>query len=88
MLRKAVPITPVDLAAVEDARSSGVLAEFLGSEVSRSEAAALSAILRLGLERLSEFVAERGYAALAVAQDDEDRAYAAAIRSRRRSAAE
>lgn len=83
-IRKAVPLSAAELAEIEHARSTGLLQAVAGQEAARSEAAALHALLRLGLERLRERGAEVGYAALAAAQDEEDAAFHAALRGRRR----
>ncbi|MGW6862552.1 hypothetical protein [Streptomyces xanthophaeus] len=47
-----------------------------------SDAEILRALLNAGRVAVQEKVLENGYAALAAAQDDEDRAYAAAVRDR------
>jgi len=88
-IRKSVPLTPDELAAIDAARTGGTtehdaLLELAGSGVDRSEATALQALVALGLAAVKDRVQERGYAALAAAQDDEDRAYRAAMRRRPR----
>lgn len=82
--RKAVPLSSEEIAAVDAARTGGILAELAGAGSSRSEAAALHALVMLGLAKVKEASETRGYAALAASLDDEDRAYAAALRGRRR----
>ena len=82
--RKAVPLSGEEIAAVDAARTGGVLAELAGEGASRSEASALHALVMLGLARVKEANESRGYAALAASQNDEDRAYAHALRGRPR----
>jgi hypothetical protein len=72
------------MVAVDAARTSGILAELAGESAVRSESSALHALVMLGLAQVKEASQARGYAALAASQDDEDRAYASAIRGRRR----
>jgi hypothetical protein len=86
--RKAVPLTPDEISAVDAARTSGVLTELAGESAGRSESSALHALVMLGLQTVKEHRRVEGYAALAAAQDDEDRAYGAAIRGRRRGGSE
>lgn len=85
MIRKAVPLEEADLQAVEQARQDGILAELAGGETSRSEPAALTALIRLGLKAVNETRQLRGYDAWAASMDEEDVAYRAAMRGRRRS---
>ena len=80
--RKAVPLSTAEIAAVDAARTGGVLAELAGENAVRSESAALHALVVMGLAQVNEAEQARGYAALAASQDDEDRAYAAALRGR------
>lgn len=87
MPRKAVPLTDEELAAVERARAGAALTALAGAESTRSQAAALHALVALGLQRVRDHDLATGYAALAATRDDEDRAYAAAIRGRRRGGA-
>ncbi|MGH8882385.1 MAG: molecular chaperone GrpE [Stackebrandtia sp.] len=65
------------------------LAELLGIELSAepSEAEVLQALIEAGRIAVEEKVRQRGYAALAAARDEEDRAYEAAMRARRRGSA-
>ncbi len=86
--RKAVPLTSDEISAVNAARTSGALAELAGESAGRSESSALHALVVLGLQTVKEHRSMEGYAALAAAQDDEDRAYGAAIRGRRRGSSE
>jgi hypothetical protein len=87
--RKAVPLSNEEISAVDDARSSGVLAQLTGDEgASRSEAAALHALVMLGLGQVKEHSMTTGYAALAESRDDEDRAFETAMRRRTRGAVE
>lgn len=90
-IRKTVPITAEELAILDASRTAGSAAhsamiELLGPDATRSEAAILHGALALGLAVIQERIAEHGYTALAAAQDDEDRAYHAAMRNRRRDA--
>ena len=80
--RKAVPLSTAEITAVEAARTSGILAELAGESAVRSESSALHALVVLGLNQVKEAVQARGYAALAASQDDDDRAYATALRAR------
>lgn len=82
--RKAVALTPEELAALAAARNDGLLDQLVGQDVARSESSALHALIVLGLERVAEQRQVNGYAALADSEDDEDRAYRAAMRNRRR----
>jgi hypothetical protein len=86
--RKAVPLSADEVAAVERVRTGGALAELAGQGAVRSEAAALHALVMLGLAQVNEHSQLEGYAALAASQDDEDRAFAAAMRGRRRGVEE
>jgi hypothetical protein len=88
-IRKTVPITADELAMLDASRTEGsdayaAVTELLGPDATRSEAATLHGVLALGLSVIQDRIAEHGYAALAAAQDDEDRAYQAAMRRRRR----
>lgn len=86
--RKAVPLSEDEVTAIEHARAGSALAELAGQGAVRSEASALHALVMLGLAQVKEHSRIEGYAALAAAQDDEDRAYAEAVRSTRRGGAE
>lgn len=86
--RKAVPLSDDEVTAVEAARMGHALAELAGQGAVRSEASALHALVMLGLAQVKEHARVEGYAALAASQDDEDRAYADAVRSTRRGGAE
>jgi hypothetical protein len=86
-IRKTVPLTPELLAVLDAAATIGsaehdVLVEIAGQGAGRSEAAVLRALLELGSAALKDKVAERGYAALAAAETDEDREFHAAMRRR------
>ncbi|HXT90112.1 MAG TPA: hypothetical protein VN714_12740 [Trebonia sp.] len=88
-IRKSVPLTPDEQAALDAARAEGnpvhdALTELAGPAATRSEAATLQALLHLGLNAVRERAQDHGYAALAAEQDDEDRAYHAAMRRRPR----
>lgn len=82
--RTPVPLTAAELEAIERARAGGSLVELAGEGSIKSQAAALHALVVLGLERVHEREMEHGYAALAASQDEEDRAYRAAVRRRPR----
>jgi len=86
-IRKSVPLTPDELAALDAARTDGTavhdaLTELAGPDAARSEATALQALVRLGITAVRERAMDHGYAALAAAQDQEDRDYEAAMRRR------
>jgi hypothetical protein len=82
--RKAVPLNEDEITAIDKARTSPALAELAGQSAVRSEASTLHALVMLGLAQVNERAQLTGYAALAASQDDEDRAYAVALRGRRR----
>jgi hypothetical protein len=93
--RKTVPVTAEDTQAVERLREPAsayrtALAEILGVELSAdpSEAEVLQALIEAGRIAVEQKVMVGGYAALAAARDDEDRAYARAMRGRRRGSSE
>jgi Zn-dependent M32 family carboxypeptidase len=88
-IRKTVPLTQDEAELLEAARIEGTAAhealiELLGPGVTKSEAATLHAALQLGLDALKDRISERGYAALAAAQTDEDKAFHEAMRKRGR----
>lgn len=88
-IRKTVPLTKDELDTLEAARVEGsaayeALTELVGTGAGKSEAATLHAAMSLGVAAINERIQARGYAALAAAQDDEDRAYHAAMRRRPR----
>lgn len=87
--RKTVPLTGVEAALVEQARTAGTpyhaaLTQLVGEDVTRSEAATLHALVAYGLDALGEQVALDGYAHLAASRDAEDEQYAAMLRRRTR----
>jgi hypothetical protein len=84
--RKAVQLSRAELAEIERARTSGLVEAVAGTGAGRSEAAALRALVVLGLERVREHAAHAGYAALAASQDEADHAFHAAVRGRRQAA--
>lgn len=86
--RKAVPLNSQEILAVDGVRTSSALTELAGEGAGKSEATTLHALVLLGLERVREVETVHGYAALAAAQDEEDHAYAAAMRGRRRGGQE
>jgi hypothetical protein len=86
-IRKSVPLTKDELAALEAVRTDGTpahdaLAELVGPEAARSEATTLRALIDLGFNVVKERAMDHGYAALAASQDQEDRDYEAAMRKR------
>jgi hypothetical protein len=85
--RKAVPLSAEEAEAVNQAIMSGILGELTGEDVG-SEASALRALVRLGLQQVRERQQINGYAAWAANMSDEDKAYRVAIRSRRRGGSE
>lgn len=98
-IRKSVPLTPDELALLDAARTDGTptheaLTELLAANpalrelAATSESAILHALIQLGIGAVRERAMEHGYAALAAAQDDEDRAYHAAMRRRPRGTGE
>lgn len=87
-------MTAEDTQAVERVRRPGsierlALAE-LGIELSAnpSEAEVLQALVEAGRTAVQQQVMATGYAALAEAQDEEDRAHELAMRGRRRGSSE
>lgn len=87
--RKTIPLAGAELATVEAARTKGspaneALIELVGPAAIRSEAATIQALVQLGANVVRERAMDRGYAALANMQDDEDQAYRAAMRRRPR----
>ena len=87
--RKTVPLTGEELATVEAARTEGTpanhaLIELVGPAALRSETATIQALIQLGASVVRQKAMDRGYAALAAMQDEEDRAYRAAMRRRPR----
>ncbi len=86
-IRKSVPLTKDELAALEAARTDGTaahdaLTELVGPEAARSEATTLQALIQLGFNVVRERAMDHGYAALAASQDQEDRDYETAMRGR------
>lgn len=86
-IHKSVPLTREELASLEAARTDGTavydaLAELIGPEATRSEAATLKALIHLGFTVVKERAMDNGYAAHAASQDQEDRGYEAAMRKR------
>ena len=90
--RKTVPLTSAEVTLVEQARTAGTpyhaaLAQLVGEDAARSEAATLHALVAYGLSALGEQVALDGYAQLAASRDAEDEQYAAMLRRRTRDRA-
>ncbi len=88
-VRKSVPLTADDQALLESLRMPGTpehaaLAEVVGADLPEdaSEAETLHALLVAGRLAVVERVMISGYAALAAAQDAEDRATRRAMRAR------
>ncbi|WP_141566422.1 hypothetical protein [Pseudonocardia sp. N23] len=93
MYRKAVPLTQEELDVLATVRTEGTalhgaLIDVVGDAALRSEASTLHALVALGLAQLNERALAQGYAQLAAEVDDEDRAYRAAMRQRRRESAD
>jgi hypothetical protein len=87
--RKSVTLTPAELELIELAREAGTswndaLVRLRGPESTRSEAATLHALIGLALAKLGDEVAMRDYEQLAASRNDEDEAFDAALRHRRR----
>jgi hypothetical protein len=82
--RKPVPLTPDEVAALNEARNGQVLATLAGVPDIHSEASALHALVVLGLRQVQEANQLEGYAALAASHNEEDAAYASAMRRRTR----
>ncbi|MGX2997647.1 hypothetical protein JNUCC64_25860 [Streptomyces sp. JNUCC 64] len=87
--RKSVPLDALVEEAMErvrrhDSPEALALCQVTGIKVAddTSDSEILRALLNAGRVAVQEKVLENGYAALAAAQDDEDRAYAAAMRDR------
>lgn len=92
--RKSVPVTAENAATVErvqepQSMERTALAE-LGIELSAtpSEAEVLQALIEAGRIAVEQQMMLTGYAALAAAQNDEDRAFKQANRARRRGSSE
>jgi hypothetical protein len=88
-IRKTVSLAPDERDIVNAARTEGspahdALVELAGPDAIRSETATIQSLIHLGARVLRERVQQHGYAALAASQDDEDRAYYAAMRARPR----
>jgi hypothetical protein len=85
--RKSVPLTEEELADLDLLRSPdtpehAALDELLSIGDNPSEASVLLALLRLGRQRVSEAVMERGYADMAASEGNDDRAAKRALRQR------
>jgi len=88
-IRKSVPLTPEDQAHLDRIRDPGspeheALSQLSGILLSddASEAETLHALLAAGRAAVTERVMIGGYAALAAAEDDEDRTVRRAMRAR------
>lgn len=88
-LRKSVPLTAEDRAHLDRLRTPGTPEHEALSEVAgillpddASEAETLHALLTAGRVAVAERVMVSGYAALAAAEDEEDRAARRAMRAR------
>ncbi|MFJ3903198.1 hypothetical protein [Streptomyces sp. NPDC090025] len=91
MTRKSVPLDSRTAETMKRVRrhespENVALRQVTGIRVddTTSDAEVLRALLDAGRVAVEQKALENGYAALAAAQDDEDRAYAAARRARRR----
>jgi hypothetical protein len=86
-IRKTVPLTGQEAALVERARTHGTpqheaLIRLVGSDVPRSDAATLHALLAFALNALGEQIALDDYEQLAASRDTEDEGYERAMRRR------
>jgi hypothetical protein len=86
-IRKTVPLTSQQAAAVERVRVAGsahhaALVRLTGREVGSSEAATLHALLEFALTALGEQIAMDDYAHLAASRTAEDEEYEQAMRRR------
>lgn len=93
--RKTVPVTAQDTETVERLRQPAsaeraALGELLGMELppNPSEGEVLQALVEAGRHAVEQQVMLTGYAALAVARDEEDKAHERAMRARRRGSSE
>lgn len=88
--RKTVPLSVDDLDRVnridQDPALAAIAARYLDVVTLRSEAALIRALLLAGLSAVEQEAAEQRYAELAATEDDEDRLFRLAQRSRRRDA--
>ncbi len=85
--RKSVPLEPGDMDRLARLLQGGTplrrcINSLIGSE-KFSDAALMHALVVAGMEHVEELAAEFSYAELAESMDDEDRAYRAALRTRR-----
>lgn len=85
--RKAVPLSPLELDALQRLREAGtpqheVLVDLAGPRAVKSEATVLQAVVQLGLQRIDELLLERAYERMAADPSDEDLQYEQAIRRR------
>ena len=88
-VRKAVPLSPLELDALERLRTAGtveraVLVELTGERSVKSESTTLQALVRLGLQRIEEQVLNQAYRRMAADPSAEDLAYEQAVRGRHR----
>lgn len=90
MTRRSVPLSEDDLRRIErlgsDDTSRRLLERHLGVASGKSESALLHALLVFAIQRLEEAADEAGYQELAETQDNDDRAFHTAMRTRRRAA--
>lgn len=87
--RKPVPLDDNDLNLLTELKTTDstfqrALLELAGPPAVKSEASILHALVSLGLQRVDEQSQLAGYAALAAAQDEDDRAFHDAMRKRSR----
>lgn len=86
--RRSVPLEVAELARIDrisgDSDVEALLARHIGAEFITSEATLMRALVICGLELIEQEAAELRYQALAASQDEEDRAFHAALRARRR----
>lgn len=90
-IRKSVPLDPADIDRIEhvnvDVAVRTVALRYAGPDGISSETALLHALIRAGLAAIEREADDERYLQLAVAHDDEDRAYHQAMRNRRPDAA-
>jgi glutamyl-tRNA reductase len=86
--RKAVPLSPLELDALQRLREAGtpqhqLLVDIAGPRAVKSEATVLQALVQLGLQRIDELLLDRAYERMAAEPSEEDLQYGEAIRKRR-----
>jgi hypothetical protein len=93
-IRKAVPLSPLEVAALNALRTDGtpqreMLIELAGPRSVKSESTALHALVRLGMQAVEDHLLDQAYQRMAAERSDEDLQYQRAILHRHgRSAVE